>query len=80
MSVKNVKQSPSYPFMTKRAADCMADSIEKMVQKLCRMDHVEYICEDKTLPMNYEDNFRDLFVEALETELESAVRKFAIRD
>ena len=79
MSIKQVKQSPSYPFLTKRAADVLVNSIDQMIKKLCSMEHVEYFegddGEHTTCKFSHDTEFRDSFILAIEDEIDLAMRK-----
>ena len=83
MSIKNVKQSPSYPFMTKKAADCMVDCIDRMIEKLSKMEHVEYFepyedgMEVETSGFNDDTCFREQFLQAVEDEVRYATRRYS---
>ena len=83
MSIKNVKQSPSYDFLTKRAADCIISSIDRMVEKLSKMEHVEYMekCgefdEDITCKLNLDSGFITQLHDMVTDEFADALRKYS---
>lgn len=75
-----VKQSPSYPFLTKKAASIIEKSISNMIEKLSKLEHVEFLegvghnGEDSTLPLNSDTESQ--LIDAVDEEIRLNLRRY----